>query len=221
HQIAGVTYYNCGDWVESCTAMVEQRDGRIELVSYPPFPAPRSAKIAVPEEVLIRRSGGRMLPSDNSARGFHDMKTRDFIAALRQSHDKPLLFANAAGDGVHRGYHLTEIKAAIFDTVDCGGRVNRWPEAIFQLWVPENADDRDMKADKFVRIYEKVRGLIPLDENAEVRIKYGDENFFPSLYRVVSISTDKSALRVLLQPPATTCKARDRAIDSSVGSCCV
>src|SRR5436190_16755865 len=52
HQFAGVTYYNCGDWVESCTAMVEQRDGRIELVSYPPFPAPRSAKIAVPEGVL-------------------------------------------------------------------------------------------------------------------------------------------------------------------------
>src|SRR6478736_7835128 len=53
HQFAGVTYYNCGDWVESCTAMVEQCDGRIELVSYPPFPAPRSAKIAVPEGLLI------------------------------------------------------------------------------------------------------------------------------------------------------------------------
>src|SRR5881392_1792893 len=52
-EFAGVTYYNCGDWVESCTAMVEQRDGRIELVSYPPFPAPRSAKTAVPEGVLI------------------------------------------------------------------------------------------------------------------------------------------------------------------------
>src|ERR1700719_4053999 len=45
HQFTGVTYYNCGDWVESCTAMVEQHDGRIELVSYPPFAAPPSAKI--------------------------------------------------------------------------------------------------------------------------------------------------------------------------------
>jgi len=26
-----VTYYNCGDWVESCTALVEHHDGRIEL----------------------------------------------------------------------------------------------------------------------------------------------------------------------------------------------
>ncbi|MFO0829425.1 MAG: UDP-2,3-diacylglucosamine diphosphatase [Phycisphaerales bacterium] len=28
----GVAYYNCGDWVESCTALVEHDDGRIEVL---------------------------------------------------------------------------------------------------------------------------------------------------------------------------------------------
>jgi UDP-2,3-diacylglucosamine pyrophosphatase LpxH len=37
HQLAGATYYNCGDWVESCTALIEQPDGAIELVTYPAF----------------------------------------------------------------------------------------------------------------------------------------------------------------------------------------
>jgi UDP-2,3-diacylglucosamine pyrophosphatase LpxH len=37
HQLAGATYYNCGDWVESCTALIEQLDGAIELVTYPAF----------------------------------------------------------------------------------------------------------------------------------------------------------------------------------------
>jgi UDP-2,3-diacylglucosamine pyrophosphatase LpxH len=32
--LAELTYYNCGDWVESCTALVEHDDGRIELVYY-------------------------------------------------------------------------------------------------------------------------------------------------------------------------------------------
>lgn len=32
--IGGIVYHNCGDWVESCTALVEQRDGRIELVDW-------------------------------------------------------------------------------------------------------------------------------------------------------------------------------------------
>src|SRR4029078_3569152 len=32
-----ITYYNCGDWVESCTALVERYDGTIARLDYPPF----------------------------------------------------------------------------------------------------------------------------------------------------------------------------------------
>jgi UDP-2,3-diacylglucosamine pyrophosphatase LpxH len=34
-----VSYYNCGDWVESCTALVESDDGMIALVNYHPSSA--------------------------------------------------------------------------------------------------------------------------------------------------------------------------------------
>jgi UDP-2,3-diacylglucosamine pyrophosphatase LpxH len=30
----GITYYNCGDWVESCTALAEDSDGRIGLIHW-------------------------------------------------------------------------------------------------------------------------------------------------------------------------------------------
>ncbi len=33
-QINGVTYINCGDWVDSCTAIVEHFDGRMELIEW-------------------------------------------------------------------------------------------------------------------------------------------------------------------------------------------
>lgn len=33
-EIEGVTYYNSGDWVESCTALVEHFDGRMELIDW-------------------------------------------------------------------------------------------------------------------------------------------------------------------------------------------
>ena len=52
HQLTGATYYNCGDWVESCTALVEQMDGAIELVTYPVFPIRRLEK-NTPEPVLV------------------------------------------------------------------------------------------------------------------------------------------------------------------------
>jgi UDP-2,3-diacylglucosamine pyrophosphatase LpxH len=32
--IEGITYINCGDWVDSCTAIVEHDDGRMELVHW-------------------------------------------------------------------------------------------------------------------------------------------------------------------------------------------
>jgi UDP-2,3-diacylglucosamine pyrophosphatase LpxH len=35
-QIGAVTYYNCGDWVESCSALVENFDGEMELLSFCP-----------------------------------------------------------------------------------------------------------------------------------------------------------------------------------------
>ena len=32
--VNGVLYMNDGDWVESCTALVEHHDGRLELVDW-------------------------------------------------------------------------------------------------------------------------------------------------------------------------------------------
>jgi UDP-2,3-diacylglucosamine pyrophosphatase LpxH len=31
-KVDGLRYLNCGDWVDSCTAIVEQSDGRVELL---------------------------------------------------------------------------------------------------------------------------------------------------------------------------------------------
>ncbi len=33
-QVDGMTYVNCGDWVDSCTAIIEHFDGRLELVNW-------------------------------------------------------------------------------------------------------------------------------------------------------------------------------------------
>jgi UDP-2,3-diacylglucosamine pyrophosphatase LpxH len=33
-QVDGITYMNDGDWVESCTALVEHHDGRWEIITW-------------------------------------------------------------------------------------------------------------------------------------------------------------------------------------------
>jgi Family of unknown function (DUF6428) len=154
------------------------------------------------------------------------MTTNEFISALRAGPDNELMFTNLDGYAVHSGYHLTELKAASFETVDCGGQTNRWQETIVQLWVPANPDDDYMTAAKFLKIFDKVCGLIALDIDAEVRVEYGDQNFFSSVYYIRSVTSDQTTTRVLLEPPRTTCKARDRRMTSMQfsnrnDSCCL
>jgi UDP-2,3-diacylglucosamine pyrophosphatase LpxH len=43
--IDGLTYANCGDWVDSCTAIVEHFDGRLELVDWDGVPTQASANV--------------------------------------------------------------------------------------------------------------------------------------------------------------------------------
>jgi Family of unknown function (DUF6428) len=139
------------------------------------------------------------------------MTTHDFISRLRKASAKQLVFSNSDGARVHGGYHLTELKAASFDTVDCGAQKNQWKETIVQLWVPEDQENAEfMTAAKFLSIYDKVARLIPLDSTAEIRFEYGDENFPPSNYHVERISEIRTELRVQLGLPQATCKARDR-----------
>jgi hypothetical protein len=44
-----VTYYNCGDWVETYSALVENFDGTIQLLNFNPFQAPSAAERDKPE----------------------------------------------------------------------------------------------------------------------------------------------------------------------------
>lgn len=34
HDDFGIRYVNCGDWVESCTAVAEHHDGRMEIIRW-------------------------------------------------------------------------------------------------------------------------------------------------------------------------------------------
>jgi len=148
------------------------------------------------------------------------MKTQEFIKQLRGARGKQVVFVDENDMTIHGGYHLTELKAATFDAVDCGGQKNRWNETIVQLWVPEEEEsDEFMTADKFLSIYDRVGGMIALDPEAEIRFEYGDENFSPSNYHVAKVTAIADTIRVELRLPQATCKARDRR-EAGAASCC-
>jgi hypothetical protein len=56
--VGALTYVNCGDWVESCTAVVEHFDGRLEIIDWVnPAPARKADnRISSPRPDVIPMS---------------------------------------------------------------------------------------------------------------------------------------------------------------------
>ena len=55
HEDFGVRYLNCGDWVESCTAIAEHYDGRFEIITWTGGARQANALIGSPSTVPAQR----------------------------------------------------------------------------------------------------------------------------------------------------------------------
>jgi UDP-2,3-diacylglucosamine pyrophosphatase LpxH len=59
HDKFGVTYINCGDWVESCTAIAEHPDGRFEIIAWTTMsPHEDSDRETEHEAEIVHAAGG-------------------------------------------------------------------------------------------------------------------------------------------------------------------
>jgi hypothetical protein len=56
-RIDGIDYYNCGDWIEHCSAIVEHLDGRIEVVYADDFPGTSDAVSAWQDDGVVEEAG--------------------------------------------------------------------------------------------------------------------------------------------------------------------
>ena len=54
-KIGGLDYINTGDWVESCTAVVEESDGRLRLIDWAEIARAREAAERARRPQLVRR----------------------------------------------------------------------------------------------------------------------------------------------------------------------
>ena len=139
------------------------------------------------------------------------MLVRDFIQTVKQHPNKPLRFQYNEHQIVPGGYHVTEIKNAQFDTIDCGNSLHTWREVIVQVWVPDGvaASAELMATDKFAKIWSIVDGRIPLNEAAEIRIEYGNGQQLTAVYHVEALQDTPEGLVVKMAPPRTLCKPRE------------
>ncbi len=68
----GVTSYNCGDWVESCSALVEDRSGRIRIINAVPD---RPAIVALPRRTIAPAPAPAPAPRRTRPAAANDVQT--------------------------------------------------------------------------------------------------------------------------------------------------
>jgi hypothetical protein len=138
------------------------------------------------------------------------MNTQEFVASLRNHADAPIIFDYGQAR-VPAGYHVTEVKAVNYQTMDCGGRSDAWSETIVQLWNPDASDKKQfMSAKKFLGIFERAASGVPVTSTAELKLEYGNETLPAINYHVGNLSLEDGNLIVTLEPPRVQCKARNR-----------
>jgi hypothetical protein len=143
------------------------------------------------------------------------MKTAAFFQRIDGCPGRLVYFRNPHGNLVHPSYHVSEVKSASWQTVDCGGMVHAWNETVLQLWISGNpGSERAMTAGTLRGIAAKVSRLIDLDPEAEVRVEYGNDRFPPVLFHVDSLEEETDGVVVRLQAPVAACKLELRG-----GSC--
>jgi hypothetical protein len=157
------------------------------------------------------------------------MQTAEFFKLIDQHPGKLLRFRDHHGALVHPSYHVSEVKTASFETVDCGNMAHQWEETILQLWLSADPDaERAMETGKVVGILAKVSQKIAVNPDTELRIEYGNENFPPIVFHVDQVETDDKTVTVSLRSPVLQCKleerggscARPEEPEAKEGSCC-
>lgn len=104
----GLISYNCGDWVESCTALAEDSAGRIRVINYEPaVQAPQRDRARVAERPALVAAAPRWLrdlPRQISRRS----RRRAAAAAAGAEAEEGRLEMPSNGHRIHNGAHVGE-----------------------------------------------------------------------------------------------------------------
>jgi len=153
------------------------------------------------------------------------------LARLAGSDDFPL--AIEYGDRVvQSGYHVTEVKAGSFVTLDCGGNPDAWQETVLQVEdIPAKDHRPAMTVGKFRSILAQVDKKVRLDHDARLTIEIGRPGEAMQVFDIANLSVEGNRAVLSLGVRAAICKPRHRAQQtaaeasscapsSKAGGCC-
>lgn len=149
------------------------------------------------------------------------------LAALRAALD-PLaalsLVIRYGSRTIRPGYHVTEVKAAQFSTLDCGRNADSWQETVLQIEDLGPPDETErMKVGKFLSILRAVESAVRLEPSSRVTIEIGRPGEPMQVFDIGALTVAGDEAMLDLAPRAAICKPRHRADAGQAAkgqSCC-
>lgn len=128
----------------------------------------------------------------------------EFIDQLQaQPQGATAIFTTPDGE-IGRGYHLTEIKRAAIEALDCGGRTDRWTEVVLQLL--DGDVGRPMTVGTLKGILERGRHTLEGLDGARLQVEFAHANQGLSRHTIAGIASDPGQTTIALQPERAACK---------------
>jgi hypothetical protein len=153
---------------------------------------------------------------------FHgDASLAAFRAALAPHAGHALVF-NYAARIIRAGYHVTEVKAGSFVTLDCGGNPDAWHETILQIEdLPASAEQpAHMPVGKFLAILDKVAQRVTLTHGARLTFEVGQPDQAMQVFDVTTVRIEADRVVVQLGARPAICKPRHRVQQGVPAACC-
>ncbi|MCJ8144020.1 DUF6428 family protein [Ancylobacter sp. A5.8] len=150
-----------------------------------------------------------------------DASTGGILAALAP-HDGKALVMEYGGRIIRPGYHLTEVKAGSFVTLDCGGNPDSWRETVLQVEdLAPGGETAFMSVGKFRAILDQVGRRIALDPEARLTFEVGPPGAAMQVFDAGRLEIGDERVTLRLVPRAAICKPRHReALAAPAPACC-
>ena len=151
---------------------------------------------------------------------YGDASLGGFLAALEPYTDESLVL-EYAGRTIQPGFHVTEVKAGAFVTLDCGGNPDQWRETILQVEDLPGIEGRSyMAVAKFRAILDQVAARIPLAADARLTFEIGPPGEAMRVFDAQLLEPQAERVVLRLASRSAICKPRQRAAQAAAVACC-
>ena len=142
------------------------------------------------------------------------------LRARLEPHTALPLALTYAGRTIQPGYHVTEIKAAYFSALDCGGKPDQWAETVLQVEdLPAREGQDPMSVGKFLSILARVEQALSMEPSSRVTIEISRPGEAMQVFDIARVEAGRESVMLQLAMRPAICKPRHRASQPEA-SCC-